>query len=109
MPNSKPSDQPDDIEIPQPLNAPPLDIPFIPTTDVTTGQPPEIAFQKDLSIPPAVAAGPAIALTPTGTGTGNNTNKTRKKRKQDGDGSSRGSEYDDPLQRWQKKYGMWDQ
>tara|TARA_B110000459_G_scaffold55085_1_gene61797 strand:+ start:334 stop:2340 length:2007 start_codon:yes stop_codon:yes gene_type:complete len=109
VPNSKPSDQPDDIEIPQPLNAPPLDIPFIPTTDVTTGQPPEIAFQKDLSIPPAVAAGPAIALTPTGTGTGNNTNKTRKKRKQDGDGSSRGSEYDDPLQRWQKKYGMWDQ
>ena len=100
MPDSTPSDQPD-IEIPQPLNAPQKDIPFIPPANLTD---PEIAFQKDPVVvaPPVAGAG---AQPPSN----NNNNKKNKRRKKNDWGSGSDSDYNDPLQRWQRKYGMWDQ
>jgi hypothetical protein len=104
VPDSKPSDQPD-IEIPQPLNAPPLDIPFIPPVDVTKGLDPEIAFQ-DTPKPPVASTG-GDGKKPPANNKNNNKQKKRKQKKDWGSGSD--SEYTDPLQRWQRKYGMWDQ
>lgn len=101
VPDSKPSDQPD-IEIPQPLNAPPLDIPFIPNTNVTD---PEIAFKNDPVVIPPAAAG--AGNQPPANNKNNNKQKKRRQKKDWGSGSD--SEYTDPLQRWQRKYGMWDQ
>ena len=101
VPNSKPSDQPD--KIPQPLNAPHKDKPFIPITKVTN---PEIAFKDD----PAVVVVPPPAAGGNGKNPpANKNNNKQKKRKQKKDwGSGGSSEYDDPLQRWQKKYGTWE-
>tara|TARA_R110002050_G_scaffold50688_2_gene117118 strand:+ start:5559 stop:7403 length:1845 start_codon:yes stop_codon:yes gene_type:complete len=101
VPNSTPSDQPD--KIPQPLNAPHKDIPFIPNTNVTD---PEIAFKND----PAVVVVPPPAAGGNGKNPpANKNNNKQKKRKQKKDwGSGGSSEYDDPLQRWQKKYGTWE-
>lgn len=98
VPDSKPSDQPD-IKIPQPLNAPQKDTSYIPPAHITD---PEIAFQDN---PVPVAAVP-----PTdGTGGKNNNNKKQKKRRKWDRGGSSDYDYTDPLQRWQRKYGMWDQ
>ena len=101
VPDSTPSDQPD-IEIPQPLNAPQKDIPFIPPANLTD---PEVAFQKN----PVVVA-PPVAGAGTQPPSNNNNNKKNKRRKKK-DWGSGGSDnpYNDPLQRWQRKYGMWDQ
>lgn len=103
VPDSKPSDQPD-IEIPQPLNAPQKEIPFIPPANVTD---PEIAFQNNPAkdIPAPVSAAPPT----NGRGNNNNNNKKNRKRRKWDSGGSSDSDYTDPLQRWQRKYGMWDQ
>jgi hypothetical protein len=98
VPDSKPSDQPD-IKIPQPLKAPQQDIPFVPPANATDQ---EIAFKKDAS-PVATTVG---GTTPPGNGNRNNKNKKRKKKKDWGSGGD--VDYDDPLQRWQKKYGTWE-
>ena len=89
MPNSKPSDQPD--KIPQPLNAPHKDRPFIPITKVTN---PEIAFKDD----PAVVVVPPPAAGGNGKNPpANKNNNKQKKRKQKKDwGSGSDSEYTDP-------------
>ena len=100
VPDSTPSDQPD-IEIPQPLNAPQKDIPFIPPANLTD---PEVAFQKN----PVVVA-PPVAGAGTQPPSNNNNNKKNKRRKKNDWGSGSDSDYNDPLQRWQRKYGMWDQ
>jgi len=96
VPDSIPSDQPD-IQIPQPLNAPQQDIPFIPPANVTD---PEVAFQND---PVPVTVSP-----PSSGNSSEPSNNKNRRRKRDSDGSS-DSDYNDPLQRWQRKYGMWDQ
>jgi hypothetical protein len=102
VPDSKPSDQPD-IEIPQPLNAPQKDKPFIPITKVTN---PEIAFKDDpvVVVPPPAAGG--NGKNPPANNKNNNKQKKRKQKKDWGSGSD--SEYTDPLQRWQRKYGTWE-
>ena len=103
VPDSTPSDQPD-IEIPQPLNAPQKDIPFIPPANLTD---PEIAFQDNPARDNSV---PVATVPPTdGTGGKNNNNKKQKKRRKWDRGGSSDYDYTDPLQRWQRKYGMWDQ
>ena len=95
----------DQPEIPQPFKLKPSEIPFIPKT--STFFDPEIAFQPEPFAPITTATG--ASPTGTGTGTGNNKND-KKKRKKDKDGSDGSGDfnYDDPLQRWQKKYGMWE-
>lgn len=100
VPDSTPSDQPD-IEIPQPLNAPQKDIPFIPPANLTD---PEIAFQKD----PVIVAPPVAGAGSRPPSNNNNNNKNKRRKKKDW-GSGSDSDYNDPLQRWQRKYGMWDQ
>jgi hypothetical protein len=101
VPDSPPSDQPD-IKIPQPLNAPQQDIQFIPPANVTD---PEIAFRDNPALPPV----PVSAAPPTGGGNGNgNKNNNKKRRKKNDWGNGNSSNYDDPLQRWQKKYGTWE-
>ena len=99
VPDSNPSDQPD-IEIPQPLKAPRLDRPFIPPLEVPS---PEIAFQKDA---PPVIKTKLGGATPPGSGNSKNNNKKRKKKKDYSGGGD--VDYNDPLQRWQKKYGTWE-
>jgi hypothetical protein len=97
VPDSKPSDQPEFI--PQPLTAPQQDIPFIPPASVTD---PEIAF-KDA--PAKASAGGNAGGPPTR----NNKQKEKQKRRKKNDwGSGGNSDYDDPLQRWQRKYGTWE-
>jgi hypothetical protein len=100
VPDSKPSDQPD-IEIPQPLNAPPkiAVAPKLPPLEVPSQ---EIAFQKDA--PPVVTT--VGGTTPPPSNGNKNNNKKRKKKKDWGSGGD--VDYDDPLQRWQKKYGTWE-
>jgi hypothetical protein len=89
VPSSTPSDQ---HQVPQSLTLPPLDIPIT--------APPEIAFSD-----PAAAGGNAGDNPPP---KNNNNNKKNKRKKKDDWGSGGGSDYDDPLQRWVKKYGkMW--
>ena len=97
VPDSKPSDQPE--EVPQPLKAPQKikTLPKLPPLEVPSQ---EIAFQKDA--PPVVTT--VGGATPPGSGSSKN-NKKRKKKKDYGGGDV---DYNDPLQRWQKKYGTWE-
>jgi len=97
VPDSTPSDQPD-IKNPQPLNAPQQDIPFIPPVSVTD---PDIAFKGITAAPPGAGG------TGNGGNNGGNNNDKKNRRKKKNDWGSGGSDnpYDDPLQRWVKKYG----
>ena len=100
VPDSKPSDQPE-IEIPQPLTAPQKSDPFIPPLNITD---PEIAFKDG---PATAAAGGNAGGTPPPSNN-NNKNKKNKRKKKNDWGSGSNSDYDDPLQRWQRKYGTWE-